>query len=56
MIVLPLALLRPARCEDCGRRHYTLIFAEGLPADAEKDKSRRIRTKKTEEQATEDQE
>ena len=56
-MVLPLALLRPARCEDCGKRHYTLVFAEGLPADADagKGKPQRIRTKKTEERADEGQ-
>jgi len=54
-MVLPLALLRPARCEDCGRRHYTLVFAEGLPAGAETETSklRKKRTSKTEEEADE---
>ena len=57
-MVLPLALLRPARCEDCGQRHYTLVFAEGLPADAETEttKVRKRRTSKTKEEADEDQE
>ena len=57
-MVLPLALLRPARCEDCGQRHYTLVFAEGLPADAETEttKVRKRRTSKTKEEADVDQE
>jgi hypothetical protein len=57
VMVLPLALLRPARCEDCGRRHYTLVFAEGLPAGAETETSklRKKRTSKTEEEADEGQ-
>ena len=53
VLVLPMALLRPARCEDCGQRHYTLVFAEGLPMDAEKGKGKvqsvRTRVKEREE-------
>jgi len=50
VLVLPLALLRPVRCEDCGKRHYTLFFAEGLPVDAEREKGRvqRVRTRVSE--------
>jgi hypothetical protein len=32
VLFLPLALLRPFRCEDCDRRHYNMIFCETLPS------------------------
>lgn len=32
VLILPVVLLRPFRCEDCGRRHYNLYFSELLPA------------------------
>ena len=27
VLVLPLLLLRPFRCEDCDRRHYGFVFS-----------------------------
>ena len=55
--MLPLAMLRPARCEDCGQRHYTLVFAEGLPVDAETgtSKVRKRKESRTEDEADEGQ-
>ena len=35
LIVLPLFLLRPFRCEDCTKRHYNLIFTRALHEPAE---------------------
>jgi hypothetical protein len=36
ILVLPLILLRPFRCEDCTKRHYNLMFTRALhePEDA----------------------
>lgn len=31
VVVLPLVLLRPFRCEDCGKRHYNLVWTRALP-------------------------
>lgn len=30
MVLLPLLLLRPFRCEDCAKRHYNLFFTRAL--------------------------
>ena len=30
LVILPLFLLRPFRCEDCTKRHYNLIFTRAL--------------------------
>jgi hypothetical protein len=30
VLILPLLLLRPFRCEDCTKRHYNLIFTRAL--------------------------
>ena len=38
VLILPVVLLRPFRCEDCGRRHYNLYFSELLPVGERLDK------------------
>ena len=41
VVILPLLLLRPFRCEDCGKRHYNLVWTRALPehaADPARDK------------------
>ena len=30
ILILPIFLLRPFRCEDCTKRHYNLIFTRAL--------------------------
>jgi hypothetical protein len=34
VVLLPLVLLRPFRCEDCGKRHYNLVWTRSLPEDS----------------------
>jgi hypothetical protein len=34
VILLPLILMRPFRCEDCGQRHYNLVWTRALPGHA----------------------
>jgi len=31
VVVLPILLLRPFRCQGCSRRHYNFFFSEALP-------------------------
>jgi hypothetical protein len=31
VVLLPLAMMRPFRCEDCGLRHYNLVWTRALP-------------------------
>ena len=33
VFVLPLSMMRPFRCEDCGKRHYNLFFTEALSVE-----------------------
>jgi hypothetical protein len=40
LIVLPLLLLRPFRCEDCTKRNYNFIFTRALHGPEEKNKTR----------------
>jgi hypothetical protein len=34
VLFLPFLLMRPFRCEDCGKRHYNLAWSHALPPDA----------------------
>jgi hypothetical protein len=34
VILLPLLMVRPFRCEDCGKRHYNLVWTWALPGNA----------------------
>jgi hypothetical protein len=29
--ILPVLMMRPFRCEDCGKRHYNLVWTRALP-------------------------
>jgi hypothetical protein len=31
VVILPIFLMRPFRCEDCGQRHYNLVWTRALP-------------------------
>jgi len=33
VVLLPLFLMRPFRCEDCGNRHYNLAWTRALPGN-----------------------
>lgn len=33
VVLLPLILMRPFRCEDCGKRHYNLAWTRALPGN-----------------------
>lgn len=41
ILILPFALLRPFRCEDCTKRHYNFFFTRALhePEDKAKRKA-----------------
>ena len=36
MVILPLLLLRPFRCEDCTKRHYNLFFTRAFQEPGER--------------------
>jgi len=39
VMILPMLLLRPFRCDDCLKRHFNLFFTEALPLKSEKDRA-----------------